>query len=313
MSTSETKTEPRHPIGVVSARTGLPQDLLRAWEKRYQAVVPQRGPTGRRLYTDRDIDRLRLLKRAVAAGRRISDVAALGVSQLRALIEEDATEAVPANRSTVPKTAREADFIESALDALERLDKARLDTILSEAAVSMGAPSLRQKVIVPLLQQIGDRWQEGSLRIVHEHMASAILRAFMTGFGGGPKSPAAPVILVTTPAGQRHELGALLAGSAAEEYGWNVVYLGPDLPAEEVAAAARQLQPRAIALSVAYQNGNLQVQEEMRKLRRYVDPAVEIVVGGRAMEALRPFFEDIGVKCVDDLPQFQKELVELGA
>lgn len=89
------KTEPRHPIGVVSARTGIPQDLLRAWEKRYDAVVPGRGATGRRLYTDADIDKLRLLKRAVATGRRISDVAALSLEELKALTQEDRVETVP--------------------------------------------------------------------------------------------------------------------------------------------------------------------------------------------------------------------------
>lgn len=311
MKSSDTNTEPRHPIGVVSARTGIPQDLLRAWEKRYAAVVPQRGPTGRRLYTDRDIEKLRLLKRAVAAGRRISDVAALDMADLRDLIEEDAAEAGPVSPAA-PKPAGDGEYLETALEALEQLDKIRLERALSDAAVSLSAPAFRQTVIGPLLHSIGERWHEGSLRIVHEHLASAIIRAFMAGLDNGEKSPTSPVMVITTPAGQRHELGALLAATAAEEYGWNVFYLGPDLPAEEIAAAARQLQPRAIALSVIYQNGNLQVQEELRKLRRYVDPTIDIIVGGRAVSALRPFLEDIGIKCIEDLAQFQNELLNLG-
>jgi methanogenic corrinoid protein MtbC1 len=311
MKTSDTHTQPRHPIGVVSSRTGIPQDLLRAWEKRYEAVVPKRGPTGRRLYSDEDIDKLRLLKRAVAAGRRISDVASLGTGELRDLIEEDAAEI--GTRATPPQRPAEGgDFLQAALDALEQMDKNGLERALSEAAISLSSPALRESVIVPLLQTIGDRWHEGSLRIVHEHFASAAVRSFTSTLGKNVSSPTAPVLVVTTPSGQRHELGALLAASAGEEYGWNVYYLGPDLPAEELAAAVRQLQPRAVALSVVYQNGNLQLQEELRKLRRYIDPAIDIIVGGRAVGSLRPFLEEIGIKCVEDLTQFQQELSDLG-
>jgi methanogenic corrinoid protein MtbC1 len=150
------------------------------------------------------------------------------------------------------------------------------------------------------------------LRIVHEHLASAVVRTFTSTLGKNANSPAAPVIVVTTPSGQRHELGALLAAAAAEEYGWNVYYLGPDLPAEEVAAAVRQLNPRAVALSVVYQNGNLQLQEELRKLRRYIDPTIDIIIGGRAVDNLCSFLDEVGIKCVEDLAQFQNELVNLG-
>jgi methanogenic corrinoid protein MtbC1 len=264
------------------------------------------------LYTDEDIDKLRLLKRAVAAGRRISDVAAMGMAELRELVEEDTSESGPP-QPVVPEPTNGGAYLDTALTALEQLDKNGLEQALSDAAVSLSAPALRQTVLAPLLHFIGDRWHEGSLRIVHEHLGSAIVRGFMSTFGNGTKSSSAPKIVVTTPAGQRHEMGALLAASAADEFGWNVYYLGPDLPAEEIAAAVRQLQPRAVGLSVIYKNGNLQVQEELKKLRRYIDPAINIIVGGRAAGAMQPFLEDIGIKCVEDLAQFQNELLDLGA
>lgn len=298
----------RHPIGVVTARTGIAQDLLRAWEKRYGAVVPGRGPTGRRLYSDEDIERLRLLRTLVGSGRRISDVAALSKDDLMRLAREDALE------MTTPPVARpvvsgESDYVAEALDALERLDKGKLQNILSEAAVSLSSPNLRRQVIVPLLEAIGDRWREGSLRIVHEHLAMAIVRSFMASVVGKPFSlPTAPRLLVTTPAGQRHELGALLVAGVAEEYGWDVIYLGPDLPAEEIVAAARQLNPKAVALSIAYKNGDLQVQEELRKLIGYLGSDTPVFVGGRAMGHLKMFFEELGIRTVDDLSDFPDQL-----
>lgn len=300
--------KPRHPIGVVTARTGLGQDLLRAWEKRYGAVVPRRGPTGRRLYSDDDIERLRLLKSLVGSGRRISDVAKLSTDELLKLVEEDAAEtaSLPATSSA---GSSNSDYVGEALNALERLDKSKLQKILSDAAVSLSSPNLRRQVIVPLLKSVGERWGEGSLRIVHEHLASAIVRSFMAGMVGKRGTlPAAPRLLITTPAGQRHELGALLVAGIAEEYGWDVVYLGPDLPAEEIAAAVRQLDPKAVALSIVYKNGDLQVQEELRKLMGYLGSDIPVFVGGRAMAHLKIFFEELGINTVEDLSDFPDRL-----
>src|SRR5687768_11395483 len=87
--TSEATPTARHPIAVVSERTGLSQDILRVWERRYGAVSPTRTESGERLYSDADVARLRLLDAAVAAGRRISRVATLSTTELEALIADD--------------------------------------------------------------------------------------------------------------------------------------------------------------------------------------------------------------------------------
>src|SRR3954469_3779400 len=82
-------SEPRHPIGVVARRTGLKPDLIRAWERRYGAVEPGRSETRRRFYSDDDIERLLLLRRAVNPGRGISQVASLSNAELGALIDAE--------------------------------------------------------------------------------------------------------------------------------------------------------------------------------------------------------------------------------
>jgi methanogenic corrinoid protein MtbC1 len=299
--------EPRHPIGIVTARTGITQDLLRAWEKRYDAVVPGRGPTGRRLYSDDDIEKLRLLRSLVSAGRRISDVAGLSIQDLMELAREDASEnlQVPSPVTHVHKS----DYLEEALDALEQFDKNRLQKTLSEAAISYSSPELRRRVVVPLLQAIGDRWQEGTLRIAHEHLASAIVRTFMASLMNKTSAlPSAPRLIITTPAGQRHELGAMMVASLAEEYGWDVIYLGPDLPAEEIALAVRELKPKAIAMSIVYKNGDLQVQNEFRKLAEYLNSEVPVFVGGRAVGHLKSFFDELGIHTIEDLSDLPDQL-----
>lgn len=312
MGDSQVHMEARHPIGVVSARTGLPQDLIRAWERRYQAVVPERADSGRRLYSDQDIERLKLLKRAVAAGRRISDVANLSLKELEGLIAEDHAEGVDVyerrrrERSGRPDETAGA-ILDESLEALDAFDRERLEKALADATVNLSAPHMREKVIVPLLHAIGERWREGSLRIVQEHMATAIVRSFVdTARTERPAS--APRLIVTTPAGQHHELGALMAASAAGEVGWNVIYLGANTPAEEIAAGVRQTGADAVALSIAYRDDDHGVQEEIRKLREFLDPEIPIFVGGRAIASLGPALEAEGVHFVPDLTDFQDKL-----
>ncbi len=308
--------ESRHPIRVVSARTGLPQDLIRVWERRYHAVVPARSKTGRRLYSDPDIEKLRLLRRAVDAGRRIGDVAGLSLEALRDLVAEDHRESPGAEtrtRTRAPADTPEAlarGLVAEAVEALETFDRHRLEAVLDEASVQLGGPALREHLIVPLLNLIGERWQDGTMRIVQEHMASTIVRSFMTSGRNGKDRAHAPRIVVTTPSGQHHELGALLAAAVAEEAGWDVYFMGPDLPAEEIAVAVRQLGARAIALSVTTR-GEGRVISELARLRGLVADDVPVFVGGGATGALRDRLEEIGVSCPRNLVDFRSDLQSL--
>ena len=245
------KTSPDgHPISVVVRRTGLSQDILRAWEKRYGAVVPLRTPTGRRLYTEEQVARLRLLKQLVDGGRRISDVADLAEEQLRRLADEDVTEAVVGRG---PLTGRSANgFLADCLDAVERLDRHGLEDVLDRASVDLSRPRLRGEVLAPLIKALGQCWQDGSWRVVHEHAASAVLRAYLWGMWCRVEpGPGASSLVVATLSGQRHELGALLAAGVAADLGWRVVYLGSDLPAEEIAAGVTASGASAVLLSAS--------------------------------------------------------------
>jgi DNA-binding transcriptional MerR regulator/methylmalonyl-CoA mutase cobalamin-binding subunit len=302
--------ESRHPIGVVAARTGIRPDLIRAWERRYEAVVPRRAPKGRRLYTDHDIERLRLLKQLVASGRRISDVASMGFEDLKALALEDAGANVASpRRLTRVLNEGSRGYMLEILGAVEHLDRERLEKALAEAAVALSGPLLRQEVIVPVMQTIGERWREGQLRVVHEHLASAIIRTHLAALRPSDTfAPNAPGMVVTTPAGQRHEFGALLAAAAAAEMGWNVTYLGPNLPAEEMAVAVRQKAARVVALSIVYPADDHSIGEELRKLRRFVGPEIAIIVGGRVAAAYAAVLQEIGAIYLQDLSALPKHL-----
>ena len=320
MKTEPEPAEPRHPIAVVSGRTGLPQDVLRAWERRYGVVTPHRGETGRRLYTDADLEKLRLLRSAVESGRRISDVASLSLEALRELAREDAsaTDAVPRPRGGQdPRASAGPDaafFVDAAWHAIESLDGTELAHVLHRARRDLSLPVLRVEVVIPLLEEIGRRWRDGSLRIANEHMATAILRTFLGSVRGSLQVPAnAPCVVVTTPVGQRHELGALLVAIAAQEIGWEAVYLGPDLPASEIAAAAVRREARAVALSLVGPAGDARVMEELAELRRLLGPGTPIFVGGAVASGYVTSLPAAGVTRVDEPRMFQQALETLAA
>ncbi len=308
----------RHPIGVVVRRTGLKPDLIRAWERRYGAVEPSRSPTGRRLYSDLDIERLALLRLAVQAGRGISHAAALDKDQLRSLIREDQPAAGPARPPAEPEpwtgSATAETILAACLSAVRRLDVTELEIQLERAAVTLSQVHVIERVLVPMMHSVGDLWQQGSLRPAHEHMASAVARSFLGEMRSAYRaSSQAPHLIVTTPARQHHELGALIAAATAASEGWNIIYLGPDLPPEDIAAAAHQRGARAIALSITFPPDDSRLADDLRRLRRMLDARIEMVVGGRSARHYSPVLLEVGAHEISDLAEFRRVLAELRA
>src|SRR3712207_3549742 len=131
MVTEATDQEPRHPIRVVSERTGLSPDVLRAWEKRYAAVAPpRREGAGQRLYSDADVARLKLLRRVTSAGRSIGQVAGLSDDELARLAREDDTQRAAPPEAITPGNGTAAAVLERAHAAMRELDAAVLERVL---------------------------------------------------------------------------------------------------------------------------------------------------------------------------------------
>lgn len=305
----------RHPIGVVARRTGLKPDLIRAWERRYGAVEPGRTDTRRRSYSDADVERLLLLRRVVGTGRGISQVAGLSNSELEALIENEPKPA--ATYSPPPILSPTGDHLEDMAEgflgrcivAAQHLDVRGLEMQLDRASVAFGRTHLIEKLLVPLMHRIGDLWHQGALRPIHEHMASAVVRSLLGGLHGacGPEI-SAPHLVVTTPARQHHELGALTVAATAAAEGWQVTYLGPELPPEEIAAAALQKSARAVALSITYPPDDPILVDDLRRLRRLLGPDTILLAGGRAASDYAPVLNEIGARRPDDLASLRREL-----
>jgi DNA-binding transcriptional MerR regulator/methylmalonyl-CoA mutase cobalamin-binding subunit len=302
-----------HPIKVVARRTGLSPHVIRAWEKRYNAVTPRRTPTNRRVYLSEDIERLILLRRATLAGRSIGQIAQMPTDELRELVTEDemAQSQAPASKASFARPRGSNGALETALAAVEKLDPEGLQAALERASVTMTRPELVEQLVAPLLERIGDAWRDGSLRVASEHLAAATLRTFLGNMNGTfPALADSPRLLVTTPAGQLHELGALIAGTAAAAEGWHITYLGPSLPAEEIVAAAQMNRSRAVALSIVLAD-DAHLNGELTRLGQLMPDNIAILIGGRASSNYTDVIRQIGAIQLHDLQGFRAELDSL--
>src|SRR5687767_4651351 len=168
---------PGHPIRVVARRTGLSADVIRAWEKRHAVVTPARAANGRRLYSDADVERLRLVARATLTGRTVAQAAALPPEALadaaREAVTREAVARDPAARDAaaapeVPNGdgARPAALahLRACLDAVARFDGMGLDAALRRATVALSAEAFLDAIVVRLWERVAEGVHRGTLR-----------------------------------------------------------------------------------------------------------------------------------------------------
>ena len=303
--------EAQYPIQLVARLTGLSAHVIRIWEQRYRAVEPQRTATKRRLYSQREIERLNLLRDVTQAGHSIGQVAQLPTDKLGELVAASSSLTAPAVRALAPAPPTSS-FLDECVAAIQSLDAQALNDALKRGATALGAMGLLQSVVAPLAQTLGDLWRDGTFTAAHEHFASAAIRAFL----GNVAKPFgamgdAPVLVVATPAGQVHELGALLVGATATNLGWQVTYLGASLPAAEIAGAAQQRRARAVALSLVYPEDDPRLEGELTRLREFLPAEVPLLAGGRAMPAYRDALGKVGALPIENLAQLGATLDSL--
>jgi MerR family transcriptional regulator, light-induced transcriptional regulator len=301
-----------HTIHMAARKSGLTPHVIRVWERRYRAVEPARSGTNRRLYSEDEIERLGLLRQAVEAGYRISNIARLPVGDLERLLMTAPEREVEERRQGSRAEDAATDFVGRCVGAIRRMDAHAFEDALTRSLIAYGHQGLLRKVIAPLTQAIGELWQQGELSAAHEHFGSAFLRSFL----GNAARPFAmndgtPAVVVATPAGQLHELGAVMIASAARNMGWRVIYLGVSLPSAEIAGAVLQNKARAVALSMVYPTDDPQLPRELADLRRFLPSEVRILAGGRAAQAYRDALNQIGAFQSEDLDAFCGQLDDI--
>lgn len=302
----------QHSIQLAAKRAGLTAHVIRAWEKRYDAVSPDRTDTNRRLYSEDEIERLRLLGVLTREGHRIGDIARIPTPDLSRMEAELGN--VPRASHMAVSGFSEAGALNESIDAIRRMDADGLEAIVAGGAVALGQRGLLGRLISPLAQRIGELWASGSLSAAHEHFASSVLRQFvLRGSRSFPTGSNAPVMIVTTPAGQLHELGAAIVAATARDLGWRVVYLGPNLPAADIAHAAVANAARVVALSIVYPPDDPELRGELSLLLRLLPAETSIIAGGAAAPAYAASPKAAGIIVTDNLDELSGELAKIRA
>jgi cobalamin-dependent methionine synthase I len=253
-------------------------ETLRAWERRYAVVVPGRDDSGRRVYRPEDVIRLRRLREATERGHPIGRLSQLEEHELAELLQApaDSTSATPGNV-----------MVRRILEAAERFRPADCEQCLTLAISLMSAPQLFNEVLKPLLTEVGERWHRGQFSIAQERLISGAVRKhlglFLDTFDRNSRGRA---IVFATLEGERHELGLLMSAILCASHGFKVHYLGPDLPAAEIARYAREVGASVIALSVVLENGLPVLSEALHELVAGITPDQAVWLGGSAAERL---------------------------
>ena len=285
--------EPTYPLRVAARLTGLSPELLRAWERRYRVVEPVRTAGGTRRYSAEDLERLRLVKAAVDAGHRISQVAHLELAELT-------DRAMP---SFTPSVGRFDDIF----SALDRLDGVETQRLLSLQLSALGPVRFAREFACPLVREIGERWAEERLGVPSEHLATGVLRSML----GSALQPSAasqlgPRIVFATPTGERHELGLQMAALTALGAGASPTYLGAEVPVEDLIEATETTAASVLALSLVTLPA-AQATRIVGALRGGLPDGVRLWLGGSSARVL----ELDGVEAIDTLEELEQRVALL--
>ena len=227
-------TVPTLRIGELSRRSGVSPELLRAWERRYGLLKPDRSEGGLRLYTEGDLARVHAMQRHLAAG-----VAAAEAARLAAMTAADRDE--PAAAPPALRAELEA--------ALAAFDEPAANGVLDRLFAATTVDTALRDVIVPYLHELGERWERGDASVAEEHFASGVLRGRLLGLSRDWGRGLGPSCLLASAPGERHDLGLVAFGLALRTRGWRIGYLGADTPVESVISAASVLAPSVVVIS----------------------------------------------------------------
>jgi len=248
---TEFAADPVYNMKAVEQQTGISAATLRAWERRYRLVEPKRTTSGYRLYSDRDVALLNWVQQRMAEGLTVSRVVAMleavnGAGE--ALFVDDA----PIQISVPDVPTPPASLVQPLMLALIELDDERADEVMEQAFALYTMPSVYVDIIAPTLVEIGEAWHRGEIFISTEHFATTYLRgrllALLQAYANRPDMP---TLFVGCAPNERHEIGSLIFAVMLRQQGYNVIYLGQDIPIEDVVEAALHERPAMLCLSAS--------------------------------------------------------------
>ena len=275
------------PIRTIAELTGVNPVTLRAWERRYQLITPQRTPKGHRLYTQDDVELIRHVLELLDQG--------ISISQVKPLLTQ-----VPGQQQAVTDAGEVwRNYQDKMLTAIEQFDEQALDTIYNDALSLYPVDVVIQRLISPLLRILGERWRERPAGIAEEHFFTVYLRNklgarvhHMNQRSNGP------LLLLACLPGEFHDIGLLLFALASVNFGFRVLVLGANMPLEQLTSVMQQKTCDGIVLSGSARPSRGAIETGLPALVNAT--RVPVFVGGKTAVKHQQKIEAAGAICVGE-------------
>jgi MerR family transcriptional regulator, light-induced transcriptional regulator len=278
---------PIYNIKAVSRLVGLLPVTLRAWERRYGMPSPNRGQQGYRLYSDYDIRTLRWLKTQIGSGLSIGR-AVNYLSELRSNGFDPAAETAYQSRPTSATSSPSLIILANQLfGALINFDEPTALEIIRRAFGLYPVDEVLLQVIQPAMIEVGDAWHRGELAVAVEHYATQFCLQHLMSMLAAAAPPSHPgAIIAACAPGEMHQIGLLMLVIILRWRGWNVKYLGPDLPLTQLEEVLRPVKPQVLMFSANLVE-NAEHLTGLSEIMERFDPHPLVVVGGQAFQHMR--------------------------
>ena len=297
-----------YPIRAAARLTRLTVDTLRAWERRYGVVSPQRK-NGARFYSQADIELLSMLREALDRGHSIGHASALSNTDLKKLVS-----AFPVAASGNGDARPGKEPLAAIVAAVENFSYAAADHELGRMASLISPRDVVYQVALPLMRLAGQRWHDQRMRVAQEHMLSQLLSNLLGGMLRlyTPISPPATV-LTSALAGDLHGFGILAAAILTASAGLGVIHLGPNLPLEEVSYAAKRSGARVVLISLTGPNDLAERASQLASLRSRLPADTEFWVAVNPPELAAALkVKRKGIQWIRDFGELEHELKRIG-
>lgn len=216
-------------IGELARRTALSPEVLRAWERRYGLLRPVRSPGGYRLYSETDAERVLRMQELIGSGLAAAEAARLAL--------EDG----PAPRA--------GEGVEALRVALAGFDEAAAHGAFDGLLAGLSLDAVLEDAVLPLLRELGERWERGEASVAQEHFASHFFRGRLLGLARGWDRGMGPRAVLACVPGEQHDLPLVVFGLVLREHGWRITFLGADTPVGTLLLAAAAVAPAAVVVS----------------------------------------------------------------
>ena len=248
--------KPRYNLNVIVQETGLKADTIRAWERRYQLPVPARTEGGHRLYSDHDLSTIKWLVARQQEGMRISQAANYWEELISSGIDPLLDKHQPRQADTLVLIDENDDTLESLqqkwIEYCLEFDELHADQVLSLAFAQFPIETVFPAVILPSLNQMGQLWYQGDATVQQEHFMSEIaVKKIQTLITAAPNPVHTQRILIACPPEEQHTIVNLILTLLLTHRGWEVIYLGANVPLDQLSTAIRDIKPDLVILNAS--------------------------------------------------------------